>query len=154
MQTKWKPALIIEVMIPKKLEYYGKVQKILESLFDEAKMHRILLKAEVFTGHHAKTRTRALTTRLLRLFGGYSIYEVDGRFIDVEDRKKFDERVLVVRIVFQDRDSPDEIKTATIKEVTDAVEKLIGDRLLEELKEEVEIWITWHEAKLKVWSRR
>ena len=89
-----KAARMYEVILPKKLGYFGKVQEVLEDLFDEDAIRsipfinrsiaerRIVATASFDEARWVKT--------LCMASGGYSIYEMDGRY--VAPRRQADRR--------------------------------------------------------------
>src|SRR5689334_11291810 len=96
-----KPARMYEVILPKKLGYFGKVEEVLEDLFDERKIREIpFVKRSI-----AQSRRRLASFNeddwvrtLCRASRGYSIYEMDGRYLSPQG--PVDERVLVIRFIF------------------------------------------------------
>lgn len=150
--SEWKPALLFEAMLPKKIEYYAKLQEVLESLFDPVKIGKINLIVDYFEGNGGQVAMDAWCRSAAQLFSGYSIYEVDGRFVG-ESRKPFDERVLVIRIIFHDPATLNGIDEEAKRAAITAIEILIGFRLSAELGTEEEIWVTQQEIRLKVWKK-
>ena len=97
-----KAARMYEVILPKKLGYFGKVQEVLEDLFDEEAIRdvpsvREAIAEPIGAGIRSSTR-RAGSRRSARRRGGYSIYEMDGRYLSPAG--PVDERVLVIRFIF------------------------------------------------------
>ena len=78
------PARMYEVILPKKLGYFGKVQEVLEDLFNEQ-----AIRAVPFIQKSIKQRRRqsadfdeeAWIKTLCQASRGYSIYEMDGRYL-------------------------------------------------------------------------
>ena len=78
------PARMYEVILPKKLGYFGKVQEVLEDLFDEQ-----AIRAVPFIQQSIEQRRRqsgefdeeAWIKTLCQASRGYSIYEMDGRYL-------------------------------------------------------------------------
>src|SRR6266852_4231232 len=96
-----KPARMYEVILPKKLGYFGKVQEVLEDLFREDAIRAIPFvrksiarsrKRDPNFDEEAWIKTLCLASR------GYSIYEMDGRYLSPQG--PVDERVLVIRFIF------------------------------------------------------
>src|SRR5205807_6132329 len=89
-----KPARMYEVILPKKLGYFGKVQEVLEDLFDERAIRAIPFvknsiakkKKDPHFDEEAWIKTLCQASR------GYSIYEMDGRYLSPSG--PIDERVL------------------------------------------------------------
>ena len=101
-----KPARMYEVILPKKLGYFGKVQEVLEDLFDEPAIRSV-----PFVKQSIARRRRnpdfddeAWIRSLCRGCRGYSIYEMDGRYLSASG--PVDERVLVIRFIFHNPSRP------------------------------------------------
>ena len=109
-----KAARMYEVILPKKLGYFGKVQEVLEDLFDEDAIRAIpFVRRSIadrrerdasFDEHHW-IKTLCLAS------GGYSIYEMDGRYV-ARGGGPVDERVLVIRFIFHEAGIDSDLKTA------------------------------------------
>ena len=95
-----KPARMYEVILPKKLGYFGKVQEVLEDLFDEEAIRAIpfVKKSIARRKREPKFDEEAWIKTLCRASRGYSIYEMDGRYLSPSG--PVDERVLVIRFIF------------------------------------------------------
>src|SRR6516225_1745368 len=95
-----KPARMYEVILPKKLGYFGKIQEVLEDLFDEQAIRsipfvrRTIARRRRERGFNEETWVKSLC----QASRGYSIYEMDGRYLSAEG--PVDERVLVIRFIF------------------------------------------------------
>ena len=104
------PARMYEVILPKKLGYFGKVQEVLEDLFDEQ-----AIRAVPFIQQSIERRRRqsaefdeeAWIKTLCQASRGYSIYEMDGRYLSPQG--PVDERVLVIRFIFHNPRRPDRL---------------------------------------------
>ena len=95
-----KPARMYEVILPKKLGYFGKVQEVLEDLFDEQAIRAIpfVKKSIARRKREPKFDEEAWIKSLCQASRGYSIYEMDGRYLSASG--PVDERVLVIRFIF------------------------------------------------------
>ena len=95
-----KPTRMSEVILPKKLGYFGKVQEVLEDLFDEQAIRAIpfVKKSIARRKLQPKFDEEAWIKSLCRASRGYSIYEMDGRYLSASG--PIDARVLVIRFIF------------------------------------------------------
>ena len=96
-----KPARMYEVILPKKLGYFGKVQEVLEDLFDEAAIRSVpsvQRRIAEARRRNADFDEEAWIKTLCQASRGYSIYEMDGRYLSPSG--PVDERVLVFRFIF------------------------------------------------------
>jgi hypothetical protein len=135
----WKRAVVCEVMIPKKIQYYSKLQEVLEALFDKEKINAAPAMKVLKVGATIHNSPDLIDPdRLVTMFGGYSIYEADGRFVN-KAGKAIDERVLIIRIIFNVEDSDS-------KTFMEAVRFYVSYRLAVELGSEDEIWTVVHDA--------
>ncbi len=78
-----KPARMYEVILPKKLGYFGKVQEVLEDLFSETAIRAIPFVKRSIAGFRRNDPAfddDAWIKTLTRASRGYSIYEMDGRY--------------------------------------------------------------------------
>jgi hypothetical protein len=150
-----KPARMYEVILPKKLGYFGKVQEVLEDLFDED-----AIRAVPFVGQAiARNRRRdpafdeeAWIKTLGRASRGYSIYEMDGRYLSADG--PVDERVLVIRFIFHNPGGEDGPKTDFLAASMEVVNHLVAHRFAEELGVEEEIWfLEYHHPRLAIWRK-
>ena len=100
-----------EVILPKKLGYFGKVQEVLEDLFDEQ-----AIRAVPFIQKFIRDRRRqagdfdedSWIKTLCQASRGYSIYEMDGRYLSPQG--PVDERVLVIRFIFHNPSEPADVR--------------------------------------------
>jgi hypothetical protein len=150
-----KPARMYEVILPKKLGYFGKVQEVLEDLFDEQ-----AIRAVPFIQQSIKRRCRqfadfdedAWIKTLCQASRGYSIYEMDGRYLSPQG--PVDERVLVIRFIFHNPSDPTGSKTDFLETSLEVVNYLVAHRFAHELGVEEEIWfLEYHQPRLAIWRR-
>jgi hypothetical protein len=150
-----KPARMYEVILPKKLGYFGKVQEVLEDLFNED-----AIRAVPFIQKSIKQRRRqsdefdevAWIRTLCQASRGYSIYEMDGRYLSPEG--PVDERVLVIRFIFHNPSEPADSRTDFLASSLEVVNYLVAHRLAEELGVEEEIWfLEYHQPQLAIWRK-
>ena len=150
-----KPARMYEVILQKKLGYFGKVQEVLEDLFSEeairhipfvARMIRKNRRADANFDEDGWVRTLCSASR------GYSIYEMDGRYLSPSG--PVDERVLVIRFIFHNRDHPADTKTDFLAASLEVVNNLVAHRFAEELGVEEEIWfLEYNSPRLAIWRK-
>jgi hypothetical protein len=149
------PARMYEVILPKKLGYFGKVQEVLEDLFNED-----AIRAVPFIQKSIKQRRRqsgdfdeeAWIKTLCQSSRGYSIYEMDGRYLSPEG--PVDERVLVIRFIFHNPSGPADSRTDFLASSLEVVNYLVAHRLAEELGVEEEIWfLEYHQPQLAIWRK-
>jgi hypothetical protein len=149
------PARMYEVILPKKLGYFGKVQEVLEDLFDEQ-----AIRAVPFIQKYMKQRRRqpgdfdedSWIKTLCQASRGYSIYEMDGRYLSPQG--PVDERVLVIRFIFHNPTEPEDIRTDFLAASLEVVNYLVAHRLAVELGVEEEIWfLEYHQPQLAIWRK-
>jgi hypothetical protein len=153
-----KPARIYEVILPKKLGYFGKVQEVLEDLFDEEAVRAVPYVAQALADRAAGDERFDAERWLKALCGatrGYSIYEMDGRFLGAAG--PVDERVLVIRFIFHNpgpgEDDPAEADLLAAS--LEVVNHLVAHRFAEELGVEEEIWfVEFSQPKLAIWKKQ
>jgi hypothetical protein len=149
------PARMYEVILPKKLGYFGKVQQVLEDLFNED-----AIRAVPFIKKSIKQRRRqtsefdeeAWIKTLCQSSRGYSIYEMDGRYLSPAG--PVDERVLVIRFIFHNPSEPADSRTDFLASSMEVVNYLVAHRLAEELGVEEEIWfLEYNQPNLAIWRK-
>ncbi len=148
-----KPARMYEVILPKKLGYFGKVQEVLEDLFDEAAIRRIPFVRRLISKnkrHDKAFDEEAWIKTLCSASRGYSIYEMDGRYLSPQG--PVDERVLVIRFIFHD---PGEAGAYDFLSASlEVVNYLVAQRFAEELGVEEEIWfLEYDRPLLSIWRK-
>jgi len=150
-----KPARMYEVILPKKLGYFGKVQEVLEDLFDEQ-----AIRAVPYVQQYIKRRRRqsaefdedAWIKTLCQASRGYSIYEMDGRYLSPQG--PVDERVLVIRFIFHNPSGPADARTDFLASSLEVVNYLVARRFADELAVEEEIWfLEYHQPQLSIWQK-
>jgi hypothetical protein len=151
-----KPARIYEVILPKKLGYFGKIQEVLEDLFNEQAIRNIPFVRQVIARRHQQDATfdeEAWVKTLCQASRGYSIYEMDGRYLSPEG--PVDERVLVIRFIFHNpAESPVDPRTDFLAASLEVVNHLVAQRFAHELGVEEEIWcVEYHSPRLAIWKR-
>ncbi len=150
-----KPARMYEVILPKKLGYFGKVQEVLEDLFSEEAIREVpFVKRSI-----AESRERAEAfdedlwiKTLCRASRGYSIYEMDGRYLSPHGT--IDERVLVIRFIFHNPGGDPDPRTDFLSTSLAVVNHLVAHRFAEELGVEEEIWfVEYPHTQLAIWRK-
>jgi hypothetical protein len=150
-----KPARIYEVIIPKKLGYFGKIQEVLEDLFDQSAILRIPFVRDSIA---KKRRERSFDQEawiksLCGAVRGYSIYEMDGRYLS--ENGPIDERVLVIRFIFHDSSEHLDGETDFLGVSLEVVNYLVAQRFATELGVEEEIWfLEYSTPRLAIWRRQ
>jgi hypothetical protein len=150
-----KAARMYEVILPKKLGYFGKVQEVLEDLFHEDAIRAIPFVRESI----ARARQRdpafdeeAWIQTLGRASRGYSIYEMDGRYLSATG--PVDERVLVIRFIFHNPGGDADPRTDFLAASLEVVNHLVALRFAEELGVEEEIWfLEYNHPRLAIWRK-
>lgn len=150
-----KPARMYEVILPKKLGYFGKVQEVLEDLFREEAIRAIpFVRASILK---ARAQDAAFDEEdwiqsLVRASRGYSIYEMDGRYLGKDG--PVDERVLVIRFIFHNPPTDGNPRTDFLGVSLEVVNHLVAHRFAEELGVEEEIWfLEYTNPRLAIWKR-
>ncbi|CAN5860706.1 hypothetical protein BH23PLA1_BH23PLA1_20460 [soil metagenome] len=149
-----KPARMYEVILPKKLGYFGKVQEVLEDLFDEAAIRDIpFVRESIKAGRRDPDFDEELWIKTLcQASRGYSIYEMDGRY--VSNQGPVDERVLVIRFIFHNPSEPGVLKTDFLAASLEVVNHLVAHRFAKELGVEEEIWfLEYTHPQLAIWRK-
>ena len=149
------PARMYEVILPKKLGYFGKVQEVLEDLFSEEAIREVpFVKRSIA---ESRERARAFDEdlwikTLCRASRGYSIYEMDGRYLSAHG--VIDERVLVIRFIFHNSGGGPDPKTDFLATSLEVVNHLVAHRFAEELGVEEEIWfVEYPHTQLAIWRK-
>jgi hypothetical protein len=155
-----KPARIYEVILPKKLGYFGKIQEVLEDLFNEQAIREIPFVRQVIARRHQQDGSfdeEDWIKSLGQASRGYSIYEMDGRYLSPQG--PVDERVLVIRFIFHNPAGEDpgrapDPRTDFLAVSLEVVNHLVAQRFAHELGVEEEIWfVEYHSPRLAIWRR-
>lgn len=150
-----KPARMYEVILPKKLGYFGKVQEVLEDLFHEAAIRAVPFVHQMMAekaGRDPAFDEEAWIKTLCRASRGYSIYEMDGRYLAPQG--PVDERVLVIRFIFHNPGGPADPQTDFLAASLEVVNHLVAHRFAEELGVEEEIWfLEYANPQLAIWRK-
>ena len=151
-----KAARMYEVILPKKLGYFGKVQEVLEDLFNEEAMRAIPFIRSTIADRRRRDASfdedRWIKTLCLAS-GGYSIYEMDGRYVAPTGRP-VDERVLVIRFIFHEAGILADQNTDFLAASLEVVNHLVAHRFAEELGVEEQIWfLEYPETRLAIWRK-
>jgi len=155
-----KPARMYEVILPKKIGYFGKVQEVLEDLFNEEAIRAIpFVKDSIrrFRRKDANFAEDEWVKTLCRASRGYSIYEMDGRYLSPTG--PVDERVLVIRFIFHnpvgEAGEPAKTQTDFLAASLEVVNHLVAHRFAEELGVEEEIWfLQYDNPLLAIWRKK
>jgi hypothetical protein len=149
-----KAAHMYEVILPKKLGYFGKVQEVLEDLFSEEAIRAIPFVRDSIAWARAADANldeEQWVRTLCRASRGYSIYEMDGRYLSPTG--PVDERVLVIRFIFHNRGDEDP-HTDFLAVSLEVVKHLVAYRFAEELGVEEEIWfLEYPNTRLAIWKK-
>jgi hypothetical protein len=153
-----KPARMYEVILPKKIGYFGKVQEVLEDLFNEEAIRAIPFVCRSIEQSRARDPAfdeEAWVRTLCRASRGYSIYEMDGRYLAAAG--PVDERVLVIRFIFHNpggQPGPATPHTDFLTASLEVVNHLVAHRFAEELGVEEEIWfLEYTQTQLAIWRK-
>lgn len=147
-----KPAIVYEVMLPKRMDYSSKLAEVLDCFFHRDQLrHLPPLKAQLEALGPAESED--FLTRIQEVISGYSIYEVDGRYGTPDGLK--DERTLVIRFIIHDPTVQGGM-TDTLKQLAKTiVTHLISKRFAEELGTEHEIWfLEYGNPRLQRWVQK
>jgi hypothetical protein len=150
-----KPARIFEVILPKKLGYFGKIQEVLEDLFNEQAIRNIPFVRQAILRRHQQEPSfdeEDWIKTLCQASRGYSIYEMDGRYLSPQG--PVDERVLVIRFIFHNPSDARDPRTDFLAASLEIVNHLVAQRFAHELGVEEEIWcVEYHAPSLAIWRR-
>ena len=152
-----KAARMYEVILPKKLGYFGKVQEVLEDLFREEAIRAIPFVKRTIAQNRKRSKEfdeEAWIKALGRATRGYSIYEMDGRYLSPTG--PVDERVLVIRFIFHNPDESDPAasKADFLAPSLEVINHLVAHRFAEELGVEEEIWfLEYASTRLAIWRK-
>jgi hypothetical protein len=151
-----KPARMYEVILPKKLGYFGKVQEVLEDLFSEDAIRAVPFVKKTIAQNRRRDPNfdeESWVKTLGRASRGYSIYEMDGRYLSPQG--PVDERVLVIRFIFHNPGGQADPKTDFLAASLEVVNHLVAHRFAAELGVEEEIWfLEYHHPHLAIWRKR
>jgi hypothetical protein len=149
-----KPARMYEVILPKKLGYFGKFQEVLEDLFSEKAIRKVpfvkraILKHKKDPNFNEDLWVKTLTSASR----GYSIYEMDGRYLSPQG--PVDERVLVIRFIFHNSDETTDPNTDFLAVSLEVINHLVAHRFAQELGIEEEIWfLEFTNTNLAIWRK-
>jgi hypothetical protein len=149
------PARMYEVILPKKLGYFGKVQEVLEDLFDERAIRAVPFIQQSIAQRRrqsAEFDEETWIKTLCQASRGYSIYEMDGRYLSPQG--PVDERVLVIRFIFHNPSDPTDSRTDFLAASREVVNYLVAHRFANELGVEEEIWfLEYHQPQLAIWRK-
>lgn len=150
-----KPARMYEVILPKKIGYYAKVQQVLEDLFDESAIRRVPYvqkKLQEIRSREPSFDEDPWIKDLCQASRGYSIYEMDGRYLSSEG--PVDERVLCIRFIFHNPGHAGSARTDFLGVSLQVVNYLVARRFAEELGVEEEIWfLEYGQTQLAIWRK-
>jgi hypothetical protein len=150
-----KPARIYEVLLPKKLGYFGKIQEVLEDLFNEQAIRKVPFVQQTIARRHQQDPSfdeDEWIKTLGQASRGYSIYEMDGRYLSPQG--PVDERVLVIRFIFHNPAEPPDPRTDFLTASLEVVNHLVAQRFAHELGVEEEIWfVEYYAPRLAIWRR-
>jgi hypothetical protein len=151
-----KAARMYEVILPKKLGYFGKVQEVLEDLFNEEAIRAIPFIQKSIADRRRRDAAfdeDGWVKTLCMASGGYSIYEMDGRYV-ARTGKPVDERVLVIRFIFHNVGPQLDSKTDFLAASLEVVNHLVAHRFAEELGVEEQIWfLEYPDTRLAIWRK-
>ena len=150
-----KAARMYEVILPKKLGYFGKVQEVLEDLFDEE-----AIRAVPFV-RQSIARSRRRDPRSTRRAGsrpsaGPRAATRSTRWTAAISRATgpVDERVLVIRFIFHNPGDEADPKTDFLAASLEVVNHLVAHRFAAELGVEEEIWfLEYNHPQLAIWRK-
>jgi hypothetical protein len=149
-----KPARMYEVILPKKLGYFGKIQEVLEDLFDEQAIRAIPFVRKSITKRRREPNfdEEVWVKSLCQASRGYSIYEMDGRYLSATG--PVDERVLVIRFIFHNPSNGSDPGHDLLAASLEVVNHLVARRFASELGVEEEIWfLEYQQPKLAIWRK-
>jgi len=150
-----KPARIYEVILPKKLGYFGKIQEVLEDLFNEQAIRKVPFVKQAIARNRRQDRDfdeEEWIKTLCHASRGYSIYEMDGRYLSPEG--PVDARVLVIRFIFHSARDDADPKTDFLAASLEVINHLVAHRFAEELGVEEEIWfLEYANPQLAIWRK-
>ena len=136
-------------------EMFGKVQEVLEDLFHEQAIREVPFIQQSIAARrlqYADFDEDGWIKTLCQASGGYSIYEMDGRYLSPQG--PVDERVLVIRFIFHNPSDPADSRTDFLAASLEVVNYLVAHRFANELGVEEEIWfLEYHLPQLAIWRK-
>lgn len=148
-----KPAIVFEVMLPKRESYISKLKEVLDCFFNKDQL-RVLppIKAQLDKLGTDEAK-EILIARLQDVISGYSIYEVDGRFATSDG--PIDERTWVIRFIIHDPKEKGSMRGDIDSLARNVIIHLISKRFAEELGTEQEIWfLEYGHPMLQRWVKK
>jgi hypothetical protein len=129
---------------------------VLEDLFNEAAIRRVPFVKQLIARNRRRSAEfdeEAWIKTLSRAARGYSIYEMDGRYLSPQG--PVDERVLVIRFIFHNPGNEVSApKTDFLAASMEVVNHLVAHRLAVELGVEEEIWfLEYSNPQLAIWRK-
>ena len=153
-----KPARMYEVILPKKLGYFGKVQEVLEDLFNEEAIRGVPFVEKSIARNRKRNADfdeEAWIKTLSRAARGYSIYEMDGRFLVGPGAGRRARAGHPVHLSQPRR--PDGLRrprTDFLAASMEVVNHLVAYRFAAELGVEEEIWfLEYNHPQLAIWRK-
>lgn len=99
-------SVFVEIYLPKKARFQGVLYDTLTDGFKPAKVrdHLTMYKSRIeslMQGYYSVEYSSSVVESMGVIMGGYSLYEVDGVFLNEEDGSVSEERTQVIRIMFR-----------------------------------------------------
>jgi hypothetical protein len=147
-----KPILVYEVMLPKKMSYASKLAEVLDCFLQKDKLKKLPQVITELDKQPSEDAKEEFLSRIQEVISGYSIYEVDGRFVGSTGLA--DERTWVIRFILHDPRSSNGMSGNFYCLAKEIISSLVTKRFAEELNVEQEIWfIQYGNSILQRWVR-
>jgi hypothetical protein len=127
---------------------------VLEDLFDEQAIRAIPFVRKSITRRRREPgfEEEAWVKSLCQASRGYSIYEMDGRYLSATG--PVDERVLVIRFIFHNPAATNDPGHDLLAASLEVVNHLVARRFASELGVEEEIWfLEYQQPRLAIWRK-
>jgi len=126
-------SVFVEIYLPKKARFQGVLYDTLTRGFEPETVRRHLDENEervrrLMQGYYFVEYSREVVESMGDIMGGYSLYEVDGVFLNNKDRSVIEERTQVIRIMFRPSPMPVDLDPDLKKQIIREYLRFTGDR--------------------------
>jgi len=141
---------VVEVFLPKRIHYLGKLAEVLRAFEDMAHL-RLIPQVKHYAQFHPE-HMKCLKEELQKLVTGFSILEVDGRYMGASG--PIDERSMIIRIIIRDGSIPGMSTDEFLDTAETVIHHLIAGRFARELASEEEVWLVSFDGWLTRWTKQ
>jgi hypothetical protein len=130
------PSILYEILLPAR--HKRKLRQVLDGFLDKDRLRESPPVKELLDSYGANPIAESILNQFMEVVQGYSMYEVDGRFVGKKGVE--DEKTIIVRVIVPNPENRNKDEPGIYKLSRNVISFFVTKRFAEELGIEDEVW--------------